>query len=448
MTNINYSDWRKYPIKQQPTYPNPGELQRVEANLASFPPLVFAEEIRDLRTELRSVSLGNGFILQGGDCAESFSEFNAPNIRDTFKVLLQIAIVMTYSGRQPVTKIARMAGQYAKPRSSNQETINNITLDSYRGDMVNGIEFTKEAREPNPERLISGYNQSAATLNLLRAFSQGGLADLHKVSKWNLDFVSTNSLRDRYESLAQQIKEALSFMETIGINSSQHKQLHETTLYTSHEALLLNYEQALTRIDTLTGKIYDCSAHMLWIGERTRQLDHAHVNFMTGINNPIGLKVGPSMTADELMLLVNKLNPLNDPGRLTLITRMGAGQLERNLPILVRKIQEEGANVIWVSDPMHGNTYTSNSGYKTRDFDTILQEISEFFAIHAAEGSHAGGVHLEMTGQDVTECTGGALGLKDSDLNEAYKTYCDPRLNADQVLELGFLIAEKLKKNV
>ena len=446
MTSSNYTNWRKFPIEQQPYYKDHKKLKNVEASLADFPPLVFAEEIRDLRTELNAVSLGKGFVLQGGDCAESFSQFNAPNIRDTFKVLLQMAIVMTYSGGQSVTKIARIAGQYAKPRSSNQETIGAITLDSYRGDMVNDIEFTKKAREADPNRLITAYNQSAATLNLLRAFSQGGLADLHRVNQWNLDFLESNSRKDKFKSVANSIKEMLAFMDVIGISADQHPKLRETALYTSHEALLLNYEQALTRIDTLTGKLYDCSAHMLWIGERTRQLDHAHVEFMSGINNPIGIKIGPGITHDELLLLVDKLNPLNEPGRLSLVTRMGAGKLGDKLPSLIQKIQEEGRHVIWISDPMHGNTYTSSSGYKTRNFDAILQELSEFFAIHAAECTHAGGVHLEMTGQNVTECTGGSREVKDADLSKAYKTYCDPRLNADQVLELGFLIADKLKK--
>ena len=446
MSSANYTSWRKFPVEQQPNYRDHEKLKSVEASLAGFPPLVFAAEIRDLRAELSAVSLGKGFVLQGGDCAESFSEFNAPNIRDTFKVLLQMAIVMTYSGGQPVTKIARMAGQYAKPRSSTQETIGAITLDSYRGDMINGIEFTKEAREPDPNRMLTAYNQSAATLNLLRAFSQGGFADLHRVSQWNLDFLGANSRKDKFESIANTIEEALAFMDVIGISADHHPQLHETTLYTSHEALVLNYEQALTRIDTLTDKLYDCSAHMLWIGERTRQLDHAHVEFMSGINNPIGVKVGPGMTPEVLLRLIDKLNPLNEPGRLSLITRMGAGKLGDKLPALIRKIQEEGQHVTWISDPMHGNTYTSSLGYKTRNFDAILQELSEFFAIHTAECTHAGGVHLEMTGQNVTECTGGAHGLKDADLGKAYKTYCDPRLNADQVLELGFLIADKLKK--
>lgn len=445
---MNYNKWRKFPVEQQPIYRDHEKLKSVEATLAGFPPLVFAAEIRDLRAELSAVSLGKGFVLQGGDCAESFSDFNAPNIRDTFKVLLQMAIVMTFSGSQPVTKIARIAGQYAKPRSSKEETIDGVTLESYRGDMINGIEFTKEAREPDPSRMITAYNQSAATLNLLRAFSQGGLADLHRVSQWNLDFLSSNSSKDKFESMANRIKEALSFMDVIGISADTHTQLHETSLYTSHEGLLLNYEQALTRICTLTGKLYDCSAHMLWIGERTRQLDHAHVEFMSGINNPIGIKVGPSMTPEILLPLIHKLNPHNEPGRLSLITRMGAGKLGDKLPVLIRKIQEEGQHVTWISDPMHGNTYSSSSGYKTRNFDAILQELSEFFAVHAAECTHPGGVHLEMTGQNVTECTGGAHGLKDDDLSKAYKTYCDPRLNADQVLELGFWIADKLKKGV
>lgn len=445
MSKWQIDSWRNFPILQQPTYPNETLLTEVETKLASYPPLVFAAEARALREELSQVSLGRGFLLQGGDCAESFSEFNAPKIRDTFKVMLQMAIVMTYAGGLPVTKIARMAGQFAKPRSADMENIDGVSLPSYRGDIINGFDFTEQARMPDPYRMLTAYNQSAATLNLLRAFAQGGLADLHQVNRWNLDFVANNPLKDKYQTIATQIKDTLAFMEVIGINADNHPQLHETALYTSHEALLLNYEQALTRIDTLTDKPYNCSAHMLWIGERTRQLDHAHVEFFRGIHNPIGVKVGPSMDGDELIKLIDTLNPLNEPGRLTLITRMGAGNLADNLPRLVRQVKAEGRHVVWSSDPMHGNTFKATSGYKTRNFDAILQEIMEFFAVHQAEGTHAGGVHLEMTGQNVTECTGGAYQITDADLAEAYETQCDPRLNADQVLEMAFLIAEKLK---
>jgi 3-deoxy-7-phosphoheptulonate synthase len=384
-------------------------------------------------------------LLQGGDCAESFSEFNAPKIRDTFKVMLQMAIVLTFGGRCPVTKVARMAGQYAKPRSADMETINGVSLPSYRGDIINSFEFTESARRPDPQRLLQAYHHSAATLNLLRAFSQGGLADLHQVNRWNMAFVENNPLKDRYQDMATRIEDTLAFMDVIGINSKTNNTLHETSLFTSHEALLLNYEQALTRIDTLTGLPYNCSAHMLWIGERTRQLDHAHVEFFRGINNPIGVKIGPSMQPDELITLIDALNPNNIPGRLTLITRMGADKLADNLPRLLARVKAEGRHVVWSSDPMHGNTFSASSGYKTRDFDAILREIQQFFTAHKQEGTHAGGIHLEMTGQHVTECTGGAYKISDDDLAQAYQTQCDPRLNADQVLEMAFLVSDYLK---
>ena len=445
MSNWQPDSWRSKPILQQPTYEDQAKLQEVESTLSSYPPLVFAEETRELRRQLGQVSQGKGFLLQGGDCAESFSEFNAPKIRDTFKVLLQMAIVLTYSGKVPVTKVARMAGQYAKPRSADLETINGVSLPSYRGDIINSFEFTPEARRPDPTRMLDAYHRSSATLNLLRAFAQGGLADLHQVNRWNMGFLENNPLKGKYQDLANRIQETLEFMDVIGINAKNTPSLHETMLFTSHEALLLNYEQALTRIDTLTGKPYNCSAHMIWIGERTRQLDHAHVEFFRGILNPVGVKVGPSMDEDELIRLIDAVNPENDPGRLTLITRMGADNLEANLPRLLRRVKAEGRHVVWSSDPMHGNTFKASSGYKTRDFDAILREIQQFFAAHKAEGTHAGGIHLEMTGQHVTECTGGAYKIGDNDLAEAYKTQCDPRLNADQVLEMAFLVADYLK---
>lgn len=448
MTNWSPESWRTKPILQQPTYNDKALLDSVETKLASYPPLVFAQEIRELRKQLGEVALGKGFLLQGGDCAESFDEFNAPKIRDTFKVLLQMAVVLTFAGRCPVTKVARMAGQYAKPRSSDVETIDGVSLPSYRGDIINSFEFTKEAREPDPNRLLDAYHRSAATLNLLRAFAQGGLADLHQVNRWNMTFLESNPNRGRYQDLARRIQDTLSFMETIGINSSNTPTLHETALFTSHEALLLNYEQALTRTDTLTGKPYDCSAHMVWIGERTRQLDHAHVEFFRGINNPIGVKVGPGMQPDELIEVIDALNPLNDPGRLTLITRMGADNLADKLPALLLRVKQEGRHVVWSSDPMHGNTFTSSSGYKTRNFDAILKEIKHFFAAHKAEGTYAGGIHLEMTGQHVTECTGGAYEIGDDDLAQAYQTQCDPRLNADQVLEMAFLVSDHIKSEI
>lgn len=445
MSQWKPDSWRSKPILQQPTYQNQQALKDVEAKLAGYPPLVFAEETRQLYKQLGDVCEGKGFLLQGGDCAESFDEFNAPKIRDTFKVILQMAIVLTFAGRCQVTKVARMAGQYAKPRSSDVETINGVTLPTYRGDIINGFDFTEASRQPDPNRLLEAYNKSAATLNLLRAFAQGGLADLHQVNRWNMAFLENNPLRERYQDMSDRIQDTLSFMDVIGINAQNNSALHETSLFTSHEALLLNYEQALTRIDTLTGKPYNCSAHMLWIGERTRQLDHAHVEFFSGINNPIGVKIGPSMQEDELIRLIDALNPNNTPGRLTLITRMGANNLGEKLPRLLRRVKAEGRNVVWSSDPMHGNTITSKSGYKTRNFDAILTEIIQFFDAHKAEGTHAGGIHLEMTGQHVTECTGGAYKISDADLSQAYQTQCDPRLNADQVLEMAFLVADHLK---
>ena len=439
------NSWRDLPIVQQPTYPDEAQLGKVESELNNAPPLVFAEETRSLFKQLEDVCEGRAFLLQGGDCAESFNDFNAANIRDTFKTLLQMAVVLTYGGKCPVVKIARMAGQFAKPRSADIETKDGTSLPSYRGDIINSYEFTEQARVPDPQRLMKAYHHSAATLNLLRAFAQGGLADLHQVNRWNMSFVAANPLKDKYQQLADRIQDALEFMEVCGINSTNAPSLTETALYTSHEALLLGYEQALTRRDHLSGDWYDCSAHFVWIGERTRQLDHAHIEFFRGIKNPIGVKVGPGMDPDVLIRLIDAVNPENIPGRLTLITRMGADVLPEKLPALVRKVQQEGRKVIWSSDPMHGNTEKASSGYKTRSFDNILREISQFFAVHKAEGSYAGGVHLEMTGQHVTECTGGAYGLSDADLAQRYRTQCDPRLNADQVLELGFLVADLLK---
>lgn len=447
MSQWQPDSWRSKPILQQPSYEDKQQLAAVEQKLKSYPPLVFAAETRSLFKQLGAVAEGKGFLLQGGDCAESFNEFNAPKIRDTFKVILQMAIVLTFAGRCPVTKVARMAGQYAKPRSGDFETIDGVSLPSYRGDIINSFEFTEAARRPEPKRMLEAYNQSAATLNLLRAFAQGGLADLNEVNRWNMAFVDNNPLKERYQDLAQRIQESLEFMNVMGINPNNTPTLHETSLFTSHEALLLNYEQALTRIDTLTGNWYNCSAHMLWIGERTRQLDHAHLEFFRGIHNPIGVKVGPSMGEDELIALIDALNPKNTAGRLTLITRMGADDLEKNLPRLLRRVKQEGRKVVWSSDPMHGNTIKASSGFKTRNFDAILREIQQFFAVHKAEGTHAGGIHLEMTGQHVTECTGGAYQISDDDLAQAYKTQCDPRLNADQVLEMAFLVADHLRVN-
>ncbi|WP_017445485.1 class II 3-deoxy-7-phosphoheptulonate synthase [Gayadomonas joobiniege] len=445
MTNWSPNSWRNFPIVQQPKYPDAEQVAEVEKQLSSFPPLVFAAEARALEQHLAGVSRGDAFLLQGGDCAESFADFNAPKIRDTFKTLLQMAVVLTFSGKCPIVKVARMAGQYAKPRSDDMETRDGISLPSYRGDIINGFEFTEAARIPNPENLIKAYHQSSATLNLLRAFAQGGLADLHEVNRWNLDFVKNSPVSEKYHDVAMRIQEALGFMEVCGINPANTPSIKETELFTSHEALLLNYEEALTRRDTLTGLWYDCSAHMVWIGERTRQLDHAHIEFFRGINNPIGVKVGPGMQPDELIKLIDALNPSNKPGRLTLITRMGADNLAGKLPELVKRVKQEGRNVVWISDPMHGNTVKTDNGYKTRDFNAILREIQAFFAVHRSEGTYAGGIHLEMTGLDVTECTGGAYKISAQDLERRYETQCDPRLNQNQVLEMAFNISDTLK---
>ena len=437
--------WREKPVVQVPTYPDKTKLERVENSLRDAPPLVFAGEARNLKQALGKVANGEAFLLQGGDCAESFAEFHADNIRDTFKVLLQMAVVLTFGASLPVIKTGRVAGQFAKPRSSDTETVDGLTLDSYRGDMVNGMDFEKDARAPDPERLVKVYNQSAATLNLIRAFAQGGLADLHKVHQWNLGFVANSPLGARYRDLADRLDETLKFIRACGITSETTPQIRETDFYTCHEGLLLPYEEALTRVDSLTGDWYCTSAHMLWIGDRTRQPEGAHVEFMRGIANPIGMKVGPSIHEDVLIRLVDLLNPENEPGRLTLVARMGADEVLDRLPPLVRRIRDEGRNVVWVCDPMHGNTIKSSNGYKTRPFEAILSEVRSFFDVHTQERTHAGGVHFEMTGQDVTECTGGAKAITDDDLSARYHTHCDPRLNAGQALELAFLLAEMLK---
>jgi len=443
------SSWREKPILQQPTYPNQDELNKVLAELKNYPPLVFAGEARSLKSQLASVSRGEAFLLQGGDCAESFSEFHATNIRDTFKALLQMAVVMTYAGGLPVVKVGRLGGQFAKPRSSDTETFDGITLDSYRGDIINGVDFTAESRMPDPQRMIKAYNQSAATLNLLRAFATGGFADLHQIHKWTLDFAHKGEISQKFEDLAEDIAQSLKFMEACGINSKTYRTLRETDFFTSHEALLLPYEEAFTRDDSLTGDWYDTSAHMLWIGDRTRQLDGAHVEYMRGINNPIGIKAGPSMEPEDLIRLVERLNPKNEAGRLNIIVRMGADQVgdEKNgMPRLIRAIEKEGMNVVWSCDPMHGNTIKSSNNFKTRPVDSILTEMKQFFQVHKAEGTFAGGVHLEMTGKNVTECIGGSFVVTEEDLSSRYHTHCDPRLNADQALELAFLIADSLKE--
>lgn len=444
-TNWTPDSWREKPIIQVPTYPDQSKVDAVEDTLSKMPPLVFAGEARSLKRALGDVADGNAFALMGGDCAESFAEFHPDNIRDTFRVILQMAVVLTFGAAMPVVKIGRMAGQFAKPRSSDTETQGDVTLDSYRGDMVNAMPFTPEARVPDPERLVRVYNQSAATLNLLRAFAQGGYADLHKVHQWNLGFVADSPEGERYSKLADQLDETLAFMEACGLNATNTPQLRETDFYTAHEALLLNYEQALTRVDSTSGDWYDTSAHFLWIGDRTRQPDHAHVEFMRGISNPIGMKVGPSTDADELIRNIDTLNPENEAGRLTLISRMSSEKVLEMLPPLVRRVRDEGRSVAWVCDPMHGNVIKSSTGYKTRPFDRILTEVKGFFQVHQAEGTHAGGVHLEMTGQNVTECTGGAIAITDADLSDRYHTHCDPRLNAQQALEMAFLLAEELK---
>lgn len=437
--------WRDKPIQQVPDYPDPAALAAVEERLRAYPPLVFAGEARRLKAHLASVAEGKAFLLQGGDCAESFAEFHPDNIRDTFKVLLQMTVVLMYGAACPVVKVARMAGQFAKPRSSPTEVRDGVELPSYRGDIINGIEFDEQARRPDPERIIKAYNQSAATLNLLRALAQGGYANLHQVHRWNLSFVAGSPEGERYEHLADRITEALAFMEACGLTVEAVPQLREADFFTCHEALLLPYEQALTRIDSTTGDWYDCAAHMLWLGDRTRQLDGAHVEFLRGVKNPLGLKAGPSLEPDELIRLIDILNPGNEPGRLTVITRMGADKVEVKLPPLVRAVKREGRSVVWASDPMHGNTIKSKTGYKTRAFDRILSEVNGFFAVHQAEGTHVGGVHLELTGQDVTECIGGAQEITEHVLADRYHTHCDPRLNASQALELAFLVAELLE---
>ncbi|HEX2216645.1 MAG TPA: 3-deoxy-7-phosphoheptulonate synthase class II [Xanthobacteraceae bacterium] len=437
--------WRARPIAQAPEYPNPAALAEVEKLLTTFPPLVFAGEARQLKRTLASVAAGDAFLLQGGDCAESFAEHHPDNIRDFFRVLLQMAVVLTYAAASPVVKVGRIAGQFAKPRSSPVEKLDGKELPSYRGDIINDFAFTAAARTPDPRRQIEAYRQSAATLNLLRAFATGGYASLARVHEWMLGFVKDAPRSQDYEELADRISQSLDFMRACGLDPDSHPELRTTEFYISHEALLLPYEQAMTRIDSTSGDWYCTSGHMVWIGDRTRQADHAHVEFCRGIKNPIGLKCGPSLKTDDLLRLIDILNPDNEPGRLTLIGRFGADKVAEHLPALVRAVAREGRVVVWSCDPMHGNTIASASGYKTRPFDRILQEVKSFFAIHAAEGTHAGGVHLEMTGKNVTECTGGARAISDQDLNDRYHTFCDPRLNAEQAIELAFLLADLLK---
>ena len=438
--------WRNHPIKQMPTYPDTGRLEEVEAKLRLYPPLVFAGEARRLKASLAQVANGRAFVLQGGDCAESFTDFTANVIRDTFRVLLQMAVVLTFGAGVPVVKMGRMAGQFAKPRSSDNETIGDVALPSYRGDIINGPAFDAASRVPDPARMEMGYFQSAGTLNLLRAFATGGYSDLHEVHRWNLEFAARSPLAARYQDLAARIDETLAFMAACGMTSTSTPQIRETDFYTSHEALLLPYEQALTRVDSTSGDWYACSAHFLWIGDRTRQPDGAHVEFLRGVKNPLGLKVGPTTTADDLLRLIDTLNPANEPGRLTLISRMGADKVETLLAPLVRAVKRAGKSVVWLCDPMHGNTISTASKIKTRNFEAILREVRGFFNVHSAEGTWAGGVHVEMTGREVTECIGGAHRLSEADLGDRYETFCDPRLNAEQSLELAFLVSEELKR--
>ena len=438
--------WRSRNALQQPNWPSDGTLESVLKHLSTVPPLVFAGEARALTADLARVSQGEAFLLQAGDCAESFDAFSADSIRERLRVILQMAVVLTYSAGVPAVKVGRIAGQFAKPRSSDTETVDGVELPSFRGHMVNDIDFDAEARVPDPRRLVQAYNQAASTLNLLRAFTKGGFADLTRVHQWNQEFVSASPQGRRYERLADEIDRAMRFMGACGIDPDSAPGIHEVDFYTSHEALVLGYEEALTRQDSLTGDWYDCSAHMVWIGERTRGLEDAHVEFFRGIANPVGCKVGPSMTPAELVDLCDLLNPGRVPGRLTLITRMGAEAIEEKLPPLLRAARAAGQPVVWTCDPMHGNTVKSSSGYKTRPFERILAEVRSFFAIHRGLGTHAGGIHLEMTGQDVTECTGGAQAITEAALKDRYHTYCDPRLNAQQSLELAFLMAEALKE--
>ena len=440
------SSWRSLPIVQVPEYPDQEKLKDVESRLATFPPLVFAGEARNLKSQLAKVAEGKAFLLQGGDCAESFAEHGPDLIRDFFRVFLRMSVALTFAGGCPVVKVGRIAGQFAKPRSSSVEKQGDVELPSYRGDIINGIEFNEGQRVPDPERLLMAYRQSAATLNLIRAFAQGGYANLEQLHQWNVGFLKDKQSGVRYAELVNSIDEALGFMRACGISAENTPQLRETQFFTSHEALLLNYEEAFTRVDSTSDDWYATSGHFLWIGDRTRQPDHAHVEFLSGIKNPIGFKCGPSIDPDGLIRLIDKLNPENEPGRITLICRFGKDKVADHLPALIRAVEKEGRTVVWSCDPMHGNTIKAANGYKTRPFDNIVQEVSNFFDIHKAEGTYAGGLHVEMTGKDVTECTGGARSVEEADLSDRYHTHCDPRLNGDQSVELAFIIAERLKR--
>ncbi len=437
--------WRNKPVVQIPNYPDAAMLTDVEARLSKVPPLVFAGESRDLKAKLADVAAGKAFLLQGGDCAESFKEHAADNIRDYFRVFLQMSVALTFAGGSPVVKVGRIAGQFAKPRSADMEKVGDVELPSYRGDIINGSEFTAEERIPDPERQIMAYNQAAATLNLIRAFAQGGYSNLEHVHNWTLGTFQKSTAGEKYREMTDRIGEAISFMRACGVTPENTASLRSTSFYTSHEALLLGYEQALTRKDTTSGDWYATSGHMVWIGDRTRQLDHAHVEYCRGIKNPLGVKCGPSTKPDDLIKLIDILNPQNEPGRLTLIARFGSDEVEKHLPALIRAVEKEGKSVVWSCDPMHGNTIKAASNYKTRPFERILKEVHQFFDIHQAEGTYPGGVHIEMTGQDVTECIGGTAAIGETDLSDRYHTHCDPRLNCDQSLELAFLIAEHIR---
>ena len=441
------NSWKSCPVKHIPKYEDEKELQMVLGKIGDFPPLVFAGETRSLREQLAQVVEGKAFLLQGGDCAESFAEFHPDNIRDTFKVILQMALILTSSASVPVVKVGRIAGQFSKPRSFPTEVKDGKELLTYLGDNINGIEFSEKARKPDPMRLFKAYSQSASTLNLLRAFSQGGFADLRKVHLWNLGFVNKSPQGKRFKEIQEKMSDALAFMEACGINPDSNRRLRTVNFFTSHEALLLPFEESMTRIDSTTGEYHDTSAHFVWIGDRTRQLEGGHVEFCRGIKNPIGLKCGPSLKTTELIRLCNILNPENEKGKITLITRFGYDNVEKFLPKLIRSIKKEGLNVVWSCDPMHGNTIKSANGFKTRPFNNVVKEVKNVFTVHQAEGSFAGGLHIEMTGQNVTECTGGAQKISDQDLSHRYHTHCDPRLNASQALELAFLISDEIKKN-
>ena len=439
--------WKKYKAKHIPDYKDPEHLNRVLESLNGFPPLVFAGEVRSLSNSLAEVAEGNGFLLQGGDCAESFSEFHADNIRDTFRVILQMAIILTSGTNLPIVKVGRMAGQFAKPRSSPTEQKNGQELESYKGDIINGIEFDETVRKPDPDRMLKAYSQAASTLNLLRAFADGGYADLRFVNSWNMGFLKSGSEYERYRKLANKIQESLNFMDALGVTTDNTPQLRKTDYYTCHEALLIPYEEALTRVDSTSGDIYDTSAHFVWIGDRTRFENSAHVEFCKGIKNPIGIKCGPSTDHDDLIKIIDKINPDNTAGRITLIARYGNDKVDNLLPKLIKRITDEGRIVVWSCDPMHGNTIKSSNGTKTRPFDKILSEVKKNIQLHNSLGSWFGGIHLEMTGQNVTECTGGIEEISESDLKDRYHTHCDPRLNANQAIELAFLIADELKNN-